>query len=116
MAKDISQMVARHSVQQILAGLEGAVITSVPGTSGLGPTLPQRPQHGRHDSMDSDASSGTGALSCMRFVDIPLSQIVLKEQLVAIFRWLFFFVVYCHAGVLCDHCDRTIVGIRYKCG
>ena len=78
MAKDISQMVARHSVQQILAGLEGAVITSVPGTSGLGPTLPERPQHGRHDSMDSDASSGTGALSCIRFVDIPLNQIVQK--------------------------------------
>ena len=77
MAKDISQMVARHSVQQILAGLEGAVITSVPGTSGLGPTLPQRPQHGRHDSMDSDASSGTGALSCMSIVDIPLNQILL---------------------------------------
>ena len=72
MANDISQMVARHSVQQILAGLEGAVITSVPGTSGLGPSLPQRPQHGRHDSMDSDASSGTGVLSCLPFGDIPL--------------------------------------------
>ena len=55
MAKDISQMVASHTVQRILAGLEGAVITSIPGTSGQGAP----PQHARQDSMDSNASSGT---------------------------------------------------------
>ena len=36
-SEDIAKMVARKTVSEVLKGLEGAVITSVRGSSGLGP-------------------------------------------------------------------------------
>jgi next-to-BRCA1 protein 1 len=79
---EISKLVARKTVRQVLRGLEGAVVTSVHGTSGL-PVAP--------------STSGLSAIGHPSTADGQRN-------------------MYCHYGVVCDNCDQTIVGARFKCG
>lgn len=77
--KDVTKKTVRH----VLRGLDGAVIQTMKGTSGVDPTV-------------SSPTEGQGEAT-------PNTDTGSKHP------------IYYHEGIVCDFCERVIVGARYKC-
>ncbi|XP_006818867.1 next to BRCA1 gene 1 protein-like isoform X2 [Saccoglossus kowalevskii] len=85
--KERSHQMVPQIVQGVLKGLNGAVIESIHGTSGQPQNVPPQTPSVAPTDVPPEKTEGAAAA--------PL---------------------YCHVGIICDHCGQTIVGIRYKCG